>query len=98
MTAKVRDLAASLTAKINLIVERQQLTEETLAQTRSERDVLAKRVAQLEAEVKALKNDLHFASMSSTLAQSPQHVADTRSLLAGLIRDIDRCIADIKAC
>lgn len=94
----MRDLAASLTTKINILVERQQLTEETLAQTRSERDALAARVAQLETEVKALKNDLHFASLATTLAHSPQKVADTRALLASLIRDIDRCIADIKAC
>ncbi len=40
--------------------------------------------------------DVEYMSVSHKLADSPDTLADTRRLIAGLIRNIDRCIAMLK--
>lgn len=73
---------------------------EELVREREERE---KRIADLEAEnrelrarVEQLKTDNEFLTVSHRLAQSPDEIVRSRRLISGWIRDIDRCISQLK--
>lgn len=51
---------------------------------------------QLEREMQALRSDNDFLIVSHRLAQSPDEIVKGRRLITGWIREIDRCIAELK--
>lgn len=51
---------------------------------------------QLEREMQALRSDNDFLIVSHRLAQSPDEIVKGRRLITGWIREIDRCIAQLK--
>lgn len=60
-----------------------------IAELEQERDTLRKQVSELQQEVDFLK-------IATTIAPERKDVEHTRTLLAELIREIDKCIADLK--
>ncbi len=61
------------------------------------------RVAELEAELEnsrklagKLQQEVEFLKIATTIAPERKDVEQTRALLAELIREIDKCIADLK--
>ncbi|MDE5625187.1 MAG: hypothetical protein K2I61_02580, partial [Muribaculaceae bacterium] len=68
-----------------------------------ERDRALARVAELEAELESsrklagkLQQEVEFLKIATTIAPERKDVEQTRALLAELIREIDKCIADLK--
>ena len=68
-----------------------------------ERDRALARVAELEAELEnsrklagKLQQEVEFLKIATTIAPERKDVEQTRALLAELIREIDKCIADLK--
>ncbi len=53
-------------------------------------------IERLKKENASLKSDNEFLTVSHRLASSPDEIVKSRRLLAGWIRDIDRCIAQLK--
>lgn len=84
-----------LKAKASLLTERYML----VAQARLEAQA---RIAELEAQVKSLSRELalrqaEIERLKVTSVLSPDHhdVEATRQLLSGLVREIDKCIAQL---
>jgi len=89
------------------ILESLEAREEEL---RAEMESLRQRNRELEEENAGLRSkeaealklrdkallDVEYLSVSHRLAESPDTLADTRRIIAGLIRNIDRCIAMLK--
>ena len=50
----------------------------------------------LKEQVEQLKTDNEFLIVSHRLAQSPDEIVRSRRLISGWIRDIDRCISQLK--
>lgn len=98
MAEKGQDIYSSISSKIQIILERQTRLVEAVREARAERDALQSRVNQLTAEVNRLKADLEYMAVGRAIAPSPQQIADSRAMLSGLIREIDRCITELKAC
>ncbi len=68
-----------------------------------DRDRALARVAELEAELEnsrklagKLQQEVEFLKIATTIAPERKDVEQTRALLAELIREIDKCIADLK--
>lgn len=57
---------------------------------------LREKTAEAEASREKALLDAEYMAVSHKLADSPDTLADTRRLIAGLIRNIDRCIAMLK--
>lgn len=93
-----QDIIAGISSKVRVILERQTALEGALQQLRSERDALQAEVASLKAELQRLKVDNEYLAVMKTVAPTSEDVAAARSKLNGLIREIDRCIAELKAC
>lgn len=93
------DLRASLTRiseKSRFLTQRymrvQQERDQALDELRSLQQLLDER----NKEIQTLKMQLEYLSVVSTIVPSRDAIESTRAKIAGLVRDIDRCIADLK--
>lgn len=96
MAVNLKQQLERVAAKADLIVERcHRLTEQ--------RDEALRRVAELEKELEASRKEtsrLHvdneYLRLASALCPDRKEIENARSLISGLVRDIDRCILDLK--
>lgn len=98
MAEKVHDIYSSIISKVRVIIERQAVLDEALSKARTEVDTLRAENARLRSEVSRLSADLEYMTVARTLGQDPQQLADSRQMISGLVREIDRCIAELNAC
>lgn len=98
MAEKVHDIYSSILSKVHILLERQAALEQSLTQARRELNDAADENLKLQRENAALKADLEYMTVARTLAADPQQLADTRQMISGLVREIDRCIAELNAC
>lgn len=66
------------------------------AQLRKENDDLRSEIKEKEKELEKAKTDAEFLIYSYRLAADPDSIVETRKEIAGLIRNIDRCIEMLK--
>ncbi len=98
MAEKVHDIYSSVASKVQVIIERQQLLADAVKEARSERDNLRRENARLQAEINRLQAEIEYLTVARTLEANGQPLADSRALISGLIREIDRCISELNAC
>ena len=83
-------------AKADLIIERcRRLTiqrDEALAKAAD----LERQLAERDSEIGRLKVDNEYLRLASALCPDRKEIENARSLISGLVRDIDRCILDLK--
>lgn len=96
MTGELQQTIERLRAKMLVVSDRFTLVcrqRDTalarIAELELERDTLRKQVGELRQEVDFLK-------IATTIAPERKDVEHTRALLAELVREIDKCIADLK--
>lgn len=92
MASDLRQRIDSIEAKAALLVERFRLV-------RKDRDEARLRIAELEKElalrdqsIRELNQKLEYLSVASVLSPDHADVESTRSKLAELVREIDKCI------
>ena len=96
MAVDLKQQLERVAAKADLIVERcERLTKQ--------RDELLQRIEELEKALEAsekeaarLRVDNEYLSLASALGPDRKEIENARSLISGLVRDIDRCILDLK--
>lgn len=98
MAENVQDITSSIRSKVSVIVGRQSMLAQQIASERAEAEALRRKVEELSAEVKRLKADNEYLTVMRAVAVTPQQAEQSRAMLAGLVREIDRCIAELKAC
>lgn len=98
MAQNVQNIASSIKSKVAVIVDRQNMLAQTIEAERAESARLREKVKELTEEVKRLKTDNEYLTVMRAAAVTPQQAEQSRAMLAGLVREIDRCIAELKAC
>lgn len=98
MPETLNDTYGSIRAKVQVILDRQQMLVREIEAQRAVNQQLESEIAKLRQELARLHADNEYLTMATVLAHKREDVERTRSLLAGLVRDIDRCIADLSAC
>lgn len=98
MADNVQNIAKSIESKVRVIVGRQAMLSERIAAEREENRLLRARVEELSAEISRLKDDNEYLTVMRAVTVTPEQAERSRALLAGLVREIDRCIAELKAC
>lgn len=96
MAANLSAILQSIRQKAVMLSARCDELESQNAQARATIDDLKAQNEQLRREVEALRSDNDFLAVSHRLAQSPDEIVKSRRLISGWIRDIDRCIAELK--
>ncbi|MDE5660671.1 MAG: hypothetical protein K2I28_07260 [Muribaculaceae bacterium] len=98
MAQNVQNIASSIKSKVAVIIDRQNMLAQTIEAERAESARLREKVKELTEEVKRLKTDNEYLTVMRAAAVTPQQAEQSRAMLAGLVREIDRCIAELKAC
>lgn len=98
MAQNVQNIASSIKSKVAVIIDRQNMLAQTIEAERAESARLREKVKELTKEVKRLKTDNEYLTVMRAAAVTPQQAEQSRAMLAGLVREIDRCIAELKAC
>lgn len=96
MSADLQKTVERLRAKMLVVSDRFSLICD-------QRDKALERIAALETELSAantkvsrLEQEVEFLRIATTIAPERKDVEQTRALLTQLVRDIDKCIADLK--
>lgn len=98
MADNVIEVSSRIEAKVNLLMERYTaLREQYRRVVESERRLVAQ-VAELQSEVSRLGVENERLTMMRGVAPTPEEAQRSRTLLNGLVREIDRCISELKAC
>lgn len=83
-------------AKAGLLVDRcnslQRQRDEALQQVSD----LEKQLAEAQAEIRRLNVDNEYLRVATALTPDRKEIERVRLLISGLVRDIDRCILDLK--
>lgn len=98
MPETLNDTYGSIRAKVQVILNRQQMLVREIEAQRAANQKLEQEINALRKELAQLRTDNEYLTVASVIAHKREDVEHTRSLLAGLVRDIDRCIADLSAC
>ncbi|MBD5241671.1 MAG: hypothetical protein K2H50_03280 [Paramuribaculum sp.] len=95
-------MADTLKQKLDRIEGKASLLAKKIAELKQSRNASVSRINELEQielrqkkEIQSLDTQVQYLSLSHTIAPKTEDIANSRDILAHLVREIDRCIADI---
>lgn len=96
MATSLNDVIATLEKKISGLTQSHRELKASNLRLTQLNESLRYDLQQARKERDELELDNSFLQMSHRLASSPDTIAETRSMLTKLIRDIDKCISQLK--
>lgn len=96
MAANLTDVIDRISAKLTELAERYSLLLQANEQLKAENNELKDDIRELTKAVERLETDKKFLTVSHRLADTPEAVVEARAVVAALIRDIDKCISQLK--
>ncbi len=95
MAIDLRQQLERVNAKTTLVLEKYALMQERLEQARAEIESLRQQLLQQQRKVEELELQRQYLMLSHTVAPGADDTRRALDMIDGLVRDIDRCIADI---
>lgn len=89
-------MATGLEQELQVLSARARKAAETIATLRSELAESRRREADLRQQLGQARQEAHFLRVSHRLASSPDALVEARRMIAGLMRNIDKAIAELK--
>lgn len=89
-------LVAELTGKVKMLANRYSGLQAYCDSLRAENEALRHDLKMTREELDKVALDNRFLTLSHKLAQGPEALVDARKMIAAMIRDIDKCIAQLK--
>lgn len=86
---------ARIKAKASILADRYQMLIKEKNDAVERVDTLEKELAKANAKIAQLSADLEYLRVVSTIAPNRDQVEQARAMIQNLVRDIDRCIADL---
>ena len=96
MTSDLRDTLNRLSEKSRFLTQRYRRVSEERKQALDQVEDLRRTLRQRDKELQTLRMQVEYLTVVSTIAPSRESLDETRARIAGLMREIDRCIADLK--
>lgn len=96
MAVNLKQQLDRVAAKADLVVERCRFLTQQRDEAYAEVADLKNKLAAYQAEIDKLRIDNEYLRVVSTLCPDRKEVEKARALISGLVRDIDRCILDLK--
>lgn len=81
--------------KARIILERYSIMKERLAELTAKVAEQEGMLEKIRAENQRLKSQVEFLKMAAVVAPERADIERTRALISGLVREIDKCIADL---
>lgn len=95
MAIDLRQQLERVNAKTTLVLEKYALMQERLEQARAEIESLRQQLLRQQRKVEELELQRQYLMLSHTVAPGADDTRRALDMIDGLVRDIDRCIADI---
>lgn len=96
MAVNLKQQLDRVAAKADLVVERCRILAQQRDEAYAEVAELKNKLAAYQAEIDKLRIDNEYLRVVSTICPDRKEVEKARTLISGLVRDIDRCILDLK--
>lgn len=98
MAENLQDTISRIRAKVSVILDRQDKLVQQITAERAAAAAMQKEMERLNEELRRLKADHEYLTVMRAVAVTPQQAEQSRAMLNGLVREIDRCITELKAC
>lgn len=95
MSADLKQRLDSLRTKTALLLKRHEMLEEAVTAARQRIRELEQDNERLQKRIDLLNQENEYLRVVHSVSPSRSDAENTRALLAGLVRDIDKCIADL---
>lgn len=95
MSADLKQRLDSLRTKPALLLKRHEMLEEAATAARQRIRELEQDNERLQKRIDLLNQENEYLRVVHSVSPSRSDAENTRALLAGLVRDIDKCIADL---
>ncbi len=82
-------------AKTHMLEAKYQLLQQTCDEALAKVETLQDEITAKDKELETLRMQVDYLQIASTIAPTREQVEKTRATIAGLVRDIDRCITDL---
>lgn len=96
MNNDVQSSLQRLTRKCSFLVDRFKTVDAERRQAVEQVNALNEKLYQQSTEIEKLRTELEYLRVSSALTPGADDVERTRAIIADMVRDIDRCIAELK--
>lgn len=81
--------------KSRFLVERYRVLDKENKAARQRVAELQKALTESKKEIEQLRMQVEYLTISSALSPDRKAISDTRAIIANLVREVDRCIADL---
>lgn len=95
MAVNLQQQLDRVSAKARLLLEKYRMLNDEKAALESENERLKADVLSRDRELEKLRREIEYQHVATTIAPDRTDLAQTRTLITNLVRDIDRCIADL---
>jgi len=95
MASDLQQQLESVRAKTRVVGEKYHHLRDAYLAAKDEISDLKAQVLARDEEIEKLRMKVEYLSMASTVRLTGDDLAATRAMVADLVRDIDRCIADL---
>jgi len=95
MAVELQQTVSRIAAKSRIILERYELMKRQLKADAEKIGQLEQDINRMRAENERLRSQVDYLKMAAIVAPEREDVERTRALLSNLVREIDKCIADL---
>ena len=95
MAVELQQTVSRIAAKSRIILERYELMKRQLKADAEKIGQLEQDINRMRAENERLRSQVDYLKMAAIVATEREDVERTRALLSNLVREIDKCIADL---
>ncbi len=95
MAVELQQTVSRIAAKSRIILERYELMKRQLKASAEKIDQLEHDLGRIRAENERLRSQVDYLKIAAVVAPEREDVERTRTLLSNLVREIDKCIADL---
>ncbi|MBQ0115542.1 MAG: hypothetical protein KBT10_06700 [Bacteroidales bacterium] len=97
MASELHSTLERIISKSNVLVEKYRMLSNEKAEADKKLAEQQAEIERLTKEIQRLKRDNEYLLMAHSVAPSPEQQSKARSLISKMVRDIDKCIAQLNA-
>ena len=95
MVSELQTTLRRLQAKSDVLLEKYHALKLEKEAVEQENDQLRSRLAQLDKEIEKLRLDYEYLQMARMITPTRESVVQSRTILAKLVQDVDKCISQL---
>lgn len=96
MASDLQESLLRIGEKARFLTQRYRVVSRERKQALEQIESLRRELAIRDKEIQTLRMQVEYLTVVTNIAPGRESVKETREVIAGLVREIDRCIADLK--